>query len=457
MGRKKTSAPAILTPSAPAQSNTLSTMFSAQGQAKKYTSKVYKYTSNTKDLSLSDLMCVPSYEPSPQVFQEHGFEEALGHIEKLKKELLKDYSALLLAAKEDLFNKTQRRWFEGWMCIQRTIQVTLKTAMRTKTHVNMDNWFVEGGDLDVRGEGLVFSDVRGNNIWSINEDNVVHWVKPAKDQAADASAASDEKRKRAKAHLPMEVKCMLCDCADYWATTSEFYRWGDGDPVHSRVAPKVAEVFPRYANDLGENGQNLRNWHKARVRLGDEGLKRLKGHDGTPSKLPAFKKWIEDMVRDSCEFGVPLSKALLYECLCGAIASAQPSDDLFSSIKSFLTDTEGLWTPSYSTFAKWLTQLNINMKSSKQTAKGSYPIDWELQRNDLILRLAFVLNKEHAGAVNWDLLVNTDETAAAYSALLERGLAVEKDRPTNMAHGDYRNSTLLSSLSHTGPRSLLHL
>jgi len=116
-----------------------------------------------------------------------------------------------------------------------------------------------------------------------------------------------------------------------------------------------------------------------------------------------------------------------------------------------MTDGGGdLWTPCYSTFASWLVKLNIKMKSSSKTAASSYPMDFDVKKHELSLRLALVLNREHGGNINENLAVNTDETGVAYAALSDRGLAGPGETPTNMAQGDKRQATVLASLTMSG-------
>jgi len=180
------------------------------------------------------------------------------------------------------------------------------------------------------------------------------------EERKDESGVHEEKRKSKKTHTTMEVKLMLLDAAEYFADKEpdRFRNSKTGDPIISRAAPEVAKMFPRHKDCLGEKGQNLDLWYERRKLYGDGALDRLRGKDGRPSMMSSFEKWIKTMVKESCEFGIPLSKPLLYECLCGALHQAQPTDELFQSVRSAMTDTNGdLWTPCYSSFTSWLVKL----------------------------------------------------------------------------------------------------
>ena len=404
------------------QSNTLLQMFSDAGKEKRYLAQIAKYTSNIAGKTMQELQDgVAVYEPSAQMFRDNGFSDA-DDVYKKKFSLIKES---MHAMKHLCYLDVLREYAAECQALSDAIHGALRNIHR------------QGADLEAFGPGLVFTDRNGNNVWRTGDDKVVHWNNPevkaaAREEAPDASGVDEEKRKKGNKHLTVPEKLMLIDCAEYFAQ-KECYRHDTGVPVWERVYERVREVFPRYSGWL-QDGQNLRNWYHKREQKGEEGLRRMTGNDGAPSKLNAFRTWIDTTVKESCEYGVPLSKVLLYECLCGAVATVAPGNELFQRIREAMTEAKGLWTPSYTTFCGWLQHLKITLKSSKKTAAAAYPVDWEAKLHDLIMRIALVLAREHPGGVNWDLLCNTDETAGAYAMLSERGVSCASDRPTNMAH-----------------------
>ena len=66
------------------------------------------------------------------------------------------------------------------------------------------------------------------------------------------------------------------------------------------------------------------------------------------------------------------------------------------------------------------------------------------------LRIAFHVAQDMNNVPVPDLIVNMDETAAAYMTLGSRGLAPGTSKATNMARSDKRMATLLSAISLSG-------
>jgi len=249
-------------------------------------------------------------------------------------------------------------------------------------------------------------------------------------------------------HLTVEQKTMLLDAAAVLMEENPMVYSRNTksgiEPNFYQITSKLASMFPTCAHFL-KTSVNLGKWWKARE-AASEGFFSAKP-PGRPCALHGFEKHIQKFVDDSNLFGVPLAPKLLWTMICDHLVH---SDDLHA-LRECLTDSNGdLWKPSYRTFRRWLRSIKITMRSTKKSSENSYPENINQLQTDMLLRMTYVLTKEHQGKVHKRLICNVDETAAAFNGLCSRGLGPVGAEVTNMANTDKRNCTLIAGCSMDG-------
>eukprot|EP00759_Apiculatamorpha_spiralis_P045241 PhF_6_TR42112/c0_g1_i11/m.63592 len=183
--------------------------------------------------------------------------------------------------------------------------------------------------------------------------------------------------------------------------------------------------------------QNIRLWYLNHVDTGKKALDVLKGKE---SNWPVFLGFIMDILTEMNTYGLPISYASLHALVNEKL---EEENKVTASLKAHVGD----WRPSYTTLRRWLKDAKVTLKSAKNTYERTYPPNWKELGHDMLLRISYIAQTER---VIPECIVNADETAAAYYALAEKGLAEQGCRPQNISRGDKRSATLLSAISLTG-------
>ena len=114
---------------------------------------------------------------------------------------------------------------------------------------------------------------------------------------------------------------------------------------------------------------------------------------------------------------LPLSKTALWYLLCEAMEDeSTATNDMLEVVRECKLKAEG-YTPPYSTFKRWISDMKIRLKSTGTTHSTAYPDNIVSLAHDMRLRIAFHVAQDMNNVPVPDLIVNMDETAAAYMTL----------------------------------------
>ena len=326
-----------------------------------------------------------------------------------------------------------------------------------------------GGLFSLNGDGIpIFWDDNSTSLqfsfsfcWTARS---VDAPRSMSDESSDAPLAEDDDSEHVemshcvKKQFVSNVKICLCDSMDYFMHQSDYFvrlpKRGGRFPHYTNLCKKLKSVYPSIAEQI--EYQILRLWWQKREKLGDESLIPKNTSNQRPSMLSFYEPLIRRLLNELIFYGIPVGKNLLWAITREAIM--HDSDDIDYLTKHLVDKVrsgakvkdEETFIPSYHTFIRWLSKMDISMKSTRNTPEGALPTNLNDLARDMLLRICYYVGIEWNDKVISPLLINMDETAVAYNSLAERGLTYQGQEAHSIAVGDKRSATLVTAASLSG-------